>query len=92
MAGYAGATLDVLGNHLLSAAVATDVGAYRAPHDSATDSGDIPAASATDLVTENAADDGADNRPRDVGAASFLNDLFTLDPASLLGGADHRAH
>jgi hypothetical protein len=77
--------------NLLSAAVAADVGAYHAPHDSATDSGGIPAASAADLVTENAADDGADNRSGDVGVASFLRDLFTLDPASLLGRADHRA-
>ena len=77
--------------HLLSAAAA-DVGAHRAPRDSAADSGDILTASATDLVTENAADDGAGNRPGNVDVASFLNDLFALDPASLLGWSDHRAH
>ena len=66
LAGRVLATLDVLGLRLLST---TDVGAHRGPCDSATDSGDIVTASATDLVTENAADYGADNRP---GTLSWL--------------------
>jgi hypothetical protein len=91
LAGHVLATLDVFGLHLLSAAVATDVGAHRAPCDNATDSGEISTASATDLVPENAADYGAGNRPRNVDAASLLHDLFALDPASLLGWSDPRA-
>ena len=78
-----------LGLRLLST---TDVGAHRAPCDSATDSGDIVTASATDLVTENAANYGADDRARNVELASILRDLFLLDPASLLGCSDHRMH
>jgi hypothetical protein len=92
LAGHVLATLDVLGLHRLPAAVATDVGADRAPCDSATESGDILTASTADLVTENAANYGADNRARNVELASFLRDLFLLDPASLLGWSDHRAH
>jgi hypothetical protein len=91
LAGYIFAALDVLGLHLLSA-VATDVGAHRGARHSAADSGDILTAPATDLVTENATDYGAGNRPGNVGAASILHDLFALDPASLLGWSDHRAH
>ena len=59
---------------------------------SITDGGDIVTASATDLVTENAANYGADDRPRNVELASVLRDLFLLDPASLLGCSDHRTH
>jgi len=91
LAGYAFATLDVLRLHLLSA-VATDVGAHRGPSDSAADRGNILTASAADLVTEYAADDGAANSSRNVGAASLLHHLFALDPASLFGWSDHRAH
>jgi hypothetical protein len=89
LAGRVLATLDVLGLRLLST---TDVGAHRASCDSTTDGGDIITASATDLVTENAANYGADDRPRNVEIASILRDLFLLDPASLLGCSDHRAH
>ena len=92
LAGCAGATLDVLGMHLLAAAVATDVGADRGPRDRATGRGDVLAAPATDLVTENAADDGARDGRRDVGAAAILHDLLALDPAALLGRSDHGAH
>ena len=63
LAGYALATLDVLGRRLLSAAVAADIGAYRGPGDSATGGGDILAGSAADLVTKNAANEGAGNCP-----------------------------
>ena len=91
LAGYAGATLDILGTRLLCAAVATDVGTHRGSRDSAAGSGDILTASATDLVTENAANDGAGNRPRNVDPASLLNDLLALDPASLLGCSDYRS-
>ena len=55
LAGYVLATLDVSGLHLLSAAAATDLGAHRAPGDSATDGGNSLTASATDLMAENAA-------------------------------------
>jgi len=89
VAGHAGATLDVLGNHL---PFATDVGTHRGPRDSATDRSEILTATATDLVTENAADYGAGDGPGDICFASLLNDLFALDPASLLGRSDHRTH
>ena len=85
LAGHILATLDVLSLHLLST---TNVGAHRGPCGSATDSGDIVAASATDLVTKDAADDCADNRSRDVDLASLL-DWLLLDPASLLGSRDN---
>jgi hypothetical protein len=85
------ATLDVSGLHLLSAAIATDVGAHRGARYRTTDSSEILTASAADLVTENAANDGADSCPRNVKVASFLRDLFLLDPASLLGRSNHRA-
>ena len=70
LAGRAGATLDVLGMHLL--AVATDVGADRGARDRATGGGDVLAAPAADLVTEDAANDGARDGRRHVGAASIL--------------------
>src|SRR5437867_2063317 len=86
-----GATLDVLRVHL--SAATTRVGADRGSSDSATGRGDVPAASASDLVTQNAANHAADDRPRNVGAvASIFNDLLALDPATLLRGADHRTH
>ena len=86
LAGNILATLDILG--LRST---TNIGAHRAPCDSATDCGDVIAASAADLVAENAADDCADNRSRDIDLALTL-DLLPLDPASLLGSRDDRAH
>ncbi|MDO8596111.1 MAG: hypothetical protein Q7R45_05760, partial [Sulfuricaulis sp.] len=61
------------------------------PRDSATEGGDILTRSATDLVTKNAANHGADNRPRSIDLAPILRDLFALDPASLLGCSAHRA-
>ena len=88
LAGHILATLDILSLHLLPT---TDVGAHRAPCDSATDCGGIVAASAADLVTENAADDCADYRSGNVELASILN-LLLLDPASLLRSRDDRAH
>ena len=88
LAGHVLATLDVLRNHLL---FSTDVSAHRGPRNSATDRREILTATATDLVTENAANYSAGNGPGDVGFASILNDLFALDPASLLGWSDHRA-
>src|SRR4029450_13477934 len=62
LAGYVLATLDVSGLHLLSAAAATDLGAHRASGDSATDRGDSLTASAADLMAENAAAHGTDQR------------------------------
>src|SRR6266536_890501 len=71
---------------------ATYVRPDRSAGDSATGRGDVPAASAADLVAENAADDPADDRARNVDAAAILDDLLPLYPATLLRRADHRAH
>jgi hypothetical protein len=90
LAGYVSATLDVLRIRLLSV-VAADIGAHRGSRDSATGSREILSASATNLMAQNAADDRAGNRTGNVGVASILDDLFALDPASLLGWSDHRA-
>ena len=92
LVGRAGATLNVprLRLPLLSTGVAPDVGAHRGPGDSATDGGNVIAASVTDLVAENAANEGAGNRPGNVSAASLLRDGFVLYPASLLGRCNHR--
>src|ERR1700694_1850479 len=64
----------------------------RGTGDSAASCRDVPTASATDLVAENAADDPADDCARNVGAAAIFDDLLALDPATLLGRADDRAH
>jgi hypothetical protein len=89
LAGYAGATLDVLGDYLLPAA---DIGAHRSARSSATDSGEIIAATTADLVTEYATDYGTGNCAGYVRTPPLLHDLFTLDPASLLGRSDHRVN
>src|SRR5688572_27402143 len=80
-ARHAGTLLYVLGFCLL--ACAPDVGANRSACHSATDGGDILTASATYLVTENAANDGANNRTGNIGTATRLRNLFALDPAAL---------
>lgn len=92
LAGHIFATLDVPGLYRLSIAAATDIGAHRGPRYSPAGSGDILTPSASDLVTQNAADDGAGNRSGNIDAASFLGDFFAFDPASLFGRADHRAY
>ena len=91
-AGSAGATLDVAGRYLLSSLVPADVGSYRGPRDGAAGGGEILAAPSTDLMTNNAANDGAEDCPGHVGSAAILNHLFALDPASLLRWPDHRAY
>src|SRR5258708_25611153 len=91
LAGHVLATLDVPRFHLLSA-FATDVRADRAARERAADGCDVLAASAANLVTEDSAQDPADDRAADVGLAAILHDLLALDPAALLRWADHRAH
>jgi len=84
------AALNILAVHLRSAA--TDVCTDCRPRHSAAGSGDIPAASAADLVSEHAADHCAGNRARYIGRiAAIFYDLLALDPAALLGCADHCA-
>ena len=86
-----GAPLNILTVYLSSAA--THICPYRRASHSATGSGDVPAASASDLMPENAADDCPNDRPGDIGpVASLFNDLLALDPATLLRRSDHRAH
>jgi hypothetical protein len=75
---------------LLSPAESTDVGAYRGARSSTTGRGDILTASATDLMTENAADNGSRDGPGNTDIASLLSDLLALDPAFLLRCGDHR--
>src|ERR1700687_3920894 len=91
LAGRAGATLHVLELCLLFAAAA-DLRAHPGPRDGATGGREILTVSATDLVTENAADHGAGNGCGNVGAASILSDLLVLHPAALLRWSHHRAH
>jgi hypothetical protein len=91
LAGHAFATLDVLCNRFLSAAVATDIGAYRCACDGSADRSKIVTASVADLVPENTADDCSGNRAGN-GVVSTLRHLFALDPASLSWWPDHRAH
>src|SRR5438034_6459294 len=81
-------TLDVLviGNGPAASRVCTDRGTgYGTPG-----RGDVSAASATDLMAENTADDPADDRTGHIGAAAIFDDLFSLYPATLLGWTDHR--
>ena len=59
--------------------------------DRASDRCGIVAASAADLVSEHAAEQAADDRAADVGAAAILDD-FLFHPAALFRRADHRAH
>src|SRR4029434_19606 len=77
----------VVGRACPAVHVRTDCGAG----DRTADGRDVAPASAPDLMAENAADDAADDRARDAGAA-VLNHLLALDPATLFGRADHRAH
>lgn len=92
LAGYGFVALDVLGKRLLLAAIATNPGAHRSPCDGTADRCEILTGSAAHLVTENATNDGVGNRPRSGRAASVLDDVPALDPASLLGCVDHCTH
>ena len=89
LAGYIFTALHVPGLRLLLST--TDLGAYCAPCNGATDSGDVVTASAADLVTKNAANDRADNRPGNVDLVLCLGNLFLCDPAALLGSSGYRA-
>src|SRR2546430_675607 len=73
-------------------AATAHVRAYRGSGNSSASGGDVPAASAADLVPENPADDPADDCPRNIGATAIFDDLLALDPAALLRRSDHRAH
>ena len=88
VARNARAPLDVLA---IDFAVATDVRADRATGDCAARRGDISAASAADLVTENPADHCACDRAANVRRAAPF-DFLTLDPTTLFGGADNCTH
>src|SRR5438477_4870923 len=84
------APLDVPVVYRLPAA--TYVRPDRGTGNSAADSSNVPAASAANLMSENAADDSADNRARNVGPAAILDHLLPLDPATLLRRTDDRVH
>ena len=92
LARCAGATFDVLRAYLIATAVTTDIGTQCSAAESACDSGDILAAPAADLVTENSADDGAGNRSGNIGVVSILRDLFALHPASLFWWPDNSTY
>src|SRR4029450_7534228 len=83
------ATLYVLGDDLPAPAV--DVGPAGRARDGAHSGGDVVAAPATDLVPEHATENAADDGARHVGTAAGA-DLLLLDPTTLLGRSDNRAH
>ena len=80
---------DVPHGHLLSVATAPDLAAHHGSHDRTAGGGNILTAPAAELVPQNSADDGADDRSANIAPASRLDDLFALDPATLLGRTDH---
>src|SRR5438128_1411591 len=71
---------------------ATYIRPDRGSGDGAAGGSNVPAASAADLVPQNAADDPADNCPRNVGAAAIFDHLLSLDPAALLRRTNDRVH
>src|ERR1700730_14241201 len=85
----AGNVLAVLNVLAVAIAASTRVGADSRARDRAAGSGNVSASSASDLVTENAADDRAGDRTGHIGIAA---DPFTLDPATLLRRTDDCAH
>src|SRR4051812_5095187 len=92
LARHARAALHVLGRAVAGGdMVATDIRADGSAGDRAAGRGDVLAASAPDLMAENAADDGADKGARDVGLArrGRGGQLLTLHPAALFRGAHH---
>lgn len=92
LAGYAGATLNVLRACLLSAPGATDVGTEQTTSDNTTGRGEILSTSGANLVSQDAPNDGTGNRSWNIGIALLLNHLFALDPAALLRRSDHGSH
>src|SRR2546430_6429707 len=84
---YAGTVLHVL--RIRRSAVATDVGADRAARNCATDRGHIAAASAADLMAEDATENRTNHGARNIGFAAFLDHVLALDPAALLGRPDY---
>src|SRR5438874_5285063 len=85
------ASLNVLAVHLRCAA--TDIGADRRACHSAAGGRNVPATSAADLVTENAANDGPRDCRRNIGTvAPLFDDLLPFDPAALLRRTDDCAH
>src|SRR2546423_1802671 len=85
----AGNVLAVLNVLAVAIAAATRVGADSRARDRAAGSGNVSASSASDLVTENAADDRASDRTGDIGVTT---NPFTLHPATLLRRTDYCAH
>src|SRR5262249_51823299 len=63
----------------------------RGSSDGAAGSRNVLATPAPNLVSQDAADHAADNRPRNVGATAFF-DLAALDPAAFLRRAVHRMY
>ena len=87
--------VDVLGNGSERDNWPTSLGGPHRIYDPyrTTGSGGILAATAADLMTENATDDRADDCAAHIRiAAPLLNDLFALDPAALFGWPHHCAY
>ena len=77
LARSTGAALDVLRCHLLPAtAIASDVVAYDSPRNSTTSRRDILSTPTANLVSEDAANHGTYNRPRNTVVTALLNDLL----------------
>src|SRR5439155_27239964 len=69
----------------------THVGANCGAGDRTPCGGDVLAASAADLVTEDAPDHAAHDRPANVRAAALIN-LLAFHPATLLGRSTYAVH
>src|SRR2546423_13022540 len=85
----AGDVLAVLNVLAVAIAASARVGADSRAGDRAARSGNVSAASASDLVTEHAADDRSSDRTGDIGLTA---DPFTLHPATRLRRTDYCAH
>jgi len=83
--GGARAMLDVSGSHLLLVSVAIDVGSHHRSCDCATCSGEVLVASVSDLVTENPADQSADNRLGCIRPTLILYYFLTLNSSVGVG-------
>ena len=90
LVGYVGTTLNVACPHGLP--TASYIGADGIAGDSTSGSGQILATPATNLVTENATDQGTGDAGGNIGVATSLGrHLFLLDPAALFLLPDHGA-
>jgi hypothetical protein len=85
------APLNILAVHLFG--TAADIRSNGCPGHGAAGSRDISAPAVSDLMSENTAHDGPDNRSRNIGTVdSFFDDLPALDPTALFRWTYHGAN